>query len=210
MAITVSRALVRLKTLDSQIRNEIIDLKPLVIAKQGKRPIAGFSSESDFQAAAIGTYDKITGLIEERKKIKAAVVASNAKTIVQIAGKRYTVAEAIERKSSLEYDSLFLRAMKEQLREVLIEIERANNELVTRRVDNYIESIYGKDGGSRDRSEEIQKMRDDYIEQNSWSLVDPLTLQKKIEAMEEDLRAFEAEVDVVLSESNATTTIEID
>lgn len=205
--ITVSRALVRLKTLDSQIRSEIEDMMNLVLAKPGKRAITGYASEEEFAKEAIRTYDKLNGLIAERKKVKAAVVASNAQTTVTVAGKRYTVAEAIERKNSLEYDKLLLARLKEQYRTAVVNVERANNDLETNKVDRYIESVYGKDAGTRDRSGEIQKARQDYLDQNSWVMLDPLNLAQKIEALEEDIHTFEAEVDVVLSESNATTRI---
>ena len=208
--ITVSRALVRLKTLDSQIRGEIEEMKDLALAKPGKRALTGYASEEDITKQAVHTHDKVTGLIAERKKVKAAVVASNAQTTVTVAGKSYTVAEAIERKNSLEYDKLLLRKLKEQYRAAVVNVERANNDLEANKVDRYIESVYGKDAGTRDRSGEIQKARQDYLDQNSWVMLDPLNLAQKIEALEEDIRTFEAEVDVVLSESNATTRVVIE
>jgi len=208
--ITVSRALVRLKTLDSQIRGEIEEMKDLALAKPGKRALTGYASEEEFTKQAVHTHDKVTGLIAERKKVKAAVVASNAQTTVTVAGKSYTVAEAIERKNSLEYDKLLLRKLKEQYRAAVVNVERANNDLEANKVDRYIESVYGKDAGTRDRSGEIQKARQDYLDQNSWVMLDPLNLAQKIEALEEDIRTFEAEVDVVLSESNATTSVMVE
>jgi hypothetical protein len=48
-----------------------------------------------------------------------------------------------------------------------------------------------------------------FRENNKVELVDPLDLSVKVAALEEELDAFETNVDWVLSESNAVTKIEV-
>lgn len=47
------------------------------------------------------------------------------------------------------------------------------------------------------------------MKRNEYELLDPLNVKNVIETMEDCINEFESEVDAVLSESNATTIIEI-
>lgn len=58
------------------------------------------------------SYDKVMGLISYRHKIKALVVQSNACTKVIVGKEEMTVAEAIERKQSIQYEKDLLEVMQ--------------------------------------------------------------------------------------------------
>ena len=60
------------------------------------------------------SYQSIIDLLERRNHIKASIVQSNAVTIVTIAGKTYTVADALERKRNIGYEKKLLSQMKYQ------------------------------------------------------------------------------------------------
>jgi hypothetical protein len=70
-----------------------------------------------------------------------------------------------------------------------------------------LEVNFGKD--SKAKSEEIDAIPKPYLENNAPRFIDPLDVKKKIEELANEISKFEAEVDVVLSEANAKTEIEI-
>ena len=95
---SIHRALAELKTLDARI-NSACSGTFVYANKKSNAKISGMSIE-DAKKFLVGNYDRAKDLIERRKKIKSAIVESNAKTEVEVAGIKMTVADAIERKSS--------------------------------------------------------------------------------------------------------------
>ena len=132
MSITVTRGLVELKTIDSRIK-KALNAACFVTYKTGASDPKKKITPNHFQ--------KITDMIEYRNRLKAAVVQSNAVTKVTINGQDYTVAEAIERKNSIEYQKNLLRALREQLSEANNYIERYNPK-VQARLDAMLEKSF--------------------------------------------------------------------
>lgn len=56
----------------------------------------------------------------------------------------------------------------------------------------------------------IRDMRDGYIERETMILIDGINIKKTKESLADEINNFKAEVDAVLSESNATTEITIE
>ena len=56
----------------------------------------------------------------------------------------------------------------------------------------------------------IEEFSKAYRNSNSWEVIDPVDLKSLIDKLEKEITIFENEVDVVLSESNATTFIEVE
>lgn len=56
----------------------------------------------------------------------------------------------------------------------------------------------------------IRDMRDDYIDRETMILVDGISIKEKMENLAAEIDKFKAEVDAVLSASNATTEITIE
>ena len=113
MKYSIHRCLAELKTLDSRIgkatdKRFYIGYKKLSAKKEAKTNLA----PNDFEKEVIGNYDSVIALIRRRNKIKEAVVNSNATTMVEIGGKIYTVASAIERKESIKYEKNLLIPLK--------------------------------------------------------------------------------------------------
>lgn len=75
------------------------------------------------------------------------------------------------------------------------------------RADKYIIDMYGaKDKVDADT---VKKARDQFIEINTYELIDPCKIVSMMDEMEKQYDAFMAEVDSQLSVSNALTTIEV-
>ena len=212
---TIHRALVELKTIDSRIEKLIREACFCSYAKKNAKKVHGVDV-NDFVGSAKSSYDKISDLINRRNAIKAAVSKSNATTEVKIGDIVYTVAEAIAMKQhGMELWLSLCNAMEKQYSDAIRMIEQENSGL-DNSADKYINMTYGGKDAVADLDPEIlNKARQGYIDARQLELVDGLSggscksVKETFEQLEEMIDTFENEVDSALSVSNATTTIEI-
>lgn len=199
---TITEGLVELKLLNKRIEKAIykdfiwsakkVDMTADEVAKHKEIGEANMSSVED--------------LIANRNAIKAAIVKSNAVTMVNVAGTEMTVAEAIERKTYIESEKMLLAEWQRQYAQARNNVD-VQNRRVQERIDNMLSQIAAS---SKSDIEEAQKvMSETYMENNGWDIFDPVNLKEKIDALDEKIDQFEKNVDVVLSVSNAVTMIEI-
>ncbi len=206
---TIHKGLAELKILDGRIKKEIQNGSYCAANKHSNEKINGITIE-DFRKTVQGTYDKVTDLINRRKAIKKAIVLSNAKTTVKIADTEYTVAEAIEMKNhGIEFETMLINVMDMQYKQALAEVNRQNGNNLEERADQYVTAIYGQKEG-KTNSADIDKVRKDFLEANSYEIVDPINVPEKVEELRQKIDAFMADVDSALSVSNALTEITIE
>lgn len=206
---TIHKALSELKILDGRIKKEIQSGSYCAANKHSNEKINGIPIQ-DFRKTVQGTYDKVTDLINRRKAIKKAIVLSNAKTTVKIADTEYTVAEAIEMKNhGIEFETMLINVMDMQYKQAQAEVNRQNGNNLEERADQYVTAIYGQKEG-KTNSADIDKVRKDFLEANSYEIVDPINVQDKVETLRQKIDAFMADVDSALSVSNALTEITIE
>lgn len=201
----VTQALNELKLLDSRIVNEICKSKFVASAKTVEKNITPYCSKENFITKAKASYDSINALIERKSKIKAAVIASNATTKVEINGVTMTVAEALELKTSIGYKQDMLTDMKSQLASAKSEMEKRNLDL-ERKIDNILETMVSKD--AKTKKDDFKEITDPMRTNGEYSLVDPLRIEDVIEKLENEIEGFKSNVDSVLQISNCITTIE--
>jgi len=206
MSITICEALKELKTLDARIQKQTSDATFTSFIVAGKLPV-GQGTEDQFRAKSTGALKSITDLIARRNAIKTAIVASNAVTSVIIGGITYTVAGAIERKASIQYEQKLVKYMGIQLLKTLREIENINTQ-AQRNLDSHITTILGKDAKDKG-GDEVESFTKNYLAKNEAKIVDPINAKDEIDALEAKIESFLANVDTQLSISNATTTVEI-
>lgn len=206
---TIHKGLAELKILDGRIKKEIQNGSYCAANKHSNDKINGIPIE-DFKKAVQGTYDKAIDLINRRKAIKKAVVLSNAKTTVKIADVEYTVAEAIEMKNhGIELESMLINTMDSQYKMAQVEVNRQNGNNLEERADQYVTAIYGQKEG-KTVTADIEKVRKDFLESNSYEIIDPINIPEKSEELRNKIDSFMAEVDSALSVSNALTEITIE
>lgn len=206
---TIHKGLAELKILDGRIKKEIQNGLYCAANKHSNEKINGIPIE-DFRKTVQGTYDKVTDLINRRKAIKKAIVLSNAKTTVKIADVEYTVAEAIEMKNhGIEFEALLINTMDRQYQQAQAEVNRQNGNNLEERADQYVTAIYGQKEG-KTATADIEKVRKDFLESNSYEIIDPINVPKKLETLKKKIDDFMAEVDSALSVSNALTEITIE
>lgn len=203
---TVHRALAELKVLDSRIQKKISSSVFCTTNRHREAKVNGEPIET-FKAKMLDDYKSIMSLINRREAIKKAVTLSNAKTVVEIAGKKYTVAEAIEmRNSGITNHQFLANIMRQQYAKAKTTIETENGDKLSKKADDYVTGLYGSKDGTK--SEKVTEARKDYIEANSYDMVDPIGVSTVIESIDSFVDKFIAEVDSSLSVSNAITEIE--
>ncbi|MBN3351972.1 hypothetical protein CF086_16890 [Clostridium botulinum] len=205
MKISITRALAELKLLDSRINNKIGNVVFIADKKKSSSKINNTYTIEEFESIVQSDHQSITDLINRRRIIKSKIVESNAKTIVDVDGEKMTVADAIERKSSIEYERNLLDTMKRQLARINHKVTEANDRMELN-LDRQLEAMMNSDGKKTDG---MKKFSEEYREQNGYEVIDPLKLNKLVKELEEKIENFEMNVDFVLSESNSRNTIEI-
>ena len=201
--ISVTRALAEVKSLNDRIEKATRGTSFIGVTVGGKVP-----NGADLQATQNtlkANLQSVQDLIARRQKVKSAVVRSNALTVVTINGVDMTVAEAIERKGSIDKDRALLAVLKAQQAQVRTAIER-NNVAMQGKIDAMILTAVGKDRKATE--EELEAISKPYTVSNITAALDPSGLDAVIQKLEDDVNGFVFEVDFVLSEANAKTVIE--
>ena len=202
---SIHRALAELKTLDDRI-GRAIKADFIIANKKSNDKIKGKTIPEVMQQIK-GNFDSFYALTENQRRIKTAVVLSNANTIVTIAGKQYTVAEAIERKAKIHHDETFLKTLKLQFLKETTIVKDENEKLVDK-LEKYLQSILGDK--EKRTADDIAAHTKAFEDRNKYELIDPQDVAKHIETLDKNILDFKTAVDYVLSESNATTFVEVD
>ena len=198
---SITRSLVELKTLDNRIL-KTIEQSSFTSFKTKSRN-TGLTSD-DFRKNATANFDSICDLIIRRDKIKNAIVLSNSTTFVEVAGRKMSVSQAIEFKHTIQYKRELVIKLRDQRQIVTIESENHRNRVQTK-VDENIRIICGKDAKADAQS--IQAITDGITKGDPIEIFDPLGIDKIIADLETEVEDFSANIDFVLSESNAITQI---
>ena len=206
--ISITEALNELKLYDSKIMKAITNAKLVGAAKKSADKV-GVVKKDDFEERAKASYQSVTDLIANRNTLKSAIVKSNAVTEVTINGKTMTVAEAIERKNSIDYDETFLAEMKRQYASATDTVTKENKK-VDNKVDELLATLIGKDSSKEVNKDSQAAIEKPYRAKNEFEFIDPIEIWDKIEALEDDIDGFKASVDTTLSVENATSFIEVD
>ena len=210
---TIHKALAELKTMDARIDKAIRESTYVLAVKSSAEKINGVTV-ADFKEKMKSGYQKVNDLMARRDAMKRAVVLSNATTKVQIAGVEYTVAEAIEMKNhGVEFKKTLLNNMIYAYSTAQNEFNRNSGEMLEKKAETYVLSVIQaqpKESKMSVDSDAMKALRQDYINNNSYSLLDPINIAKAIETLDAEINEFVAEVDATLSCSNALTVIEFE
>ena len=205
---SVHKALCELKTIDARIEKTIRTTTYVFANKHNNAKVNGMSL-SDFCAEIKANHKSAHDLIARRDAIKRAVTLSNATTKVMISGKEFTVAEAIDFKNhTVPLMNDMLSKMASDNMRARSAADVANGPALETRADEYIKSLYGN-VDMKGASEEIKKVRADFITAQTTELVDPLKITDEMATLEKEINDFTVEIDSALSVSNALTELEI-
>jgi hypothetical protein len=201
--ISITRALAEIKSLNDRIEKATRNTVFATVTVGGKT-----TNGQDLQTATnllTSNLQSVQDLIKRRQAVKAAIIRSNAVTTVTINGVDMSVAEAIERKGSIDKERALMSVLQQQLGQVRTVVER-NNVQMQQRIDTMIQTAVGKERKATE--EELDAISKPYTASNITSPLDPNGVEAVISKMESDINGFLFEVDFVLSEANAKTLIE--
>lgn len=210
MQMSVTRALAELKRLQDRIETAIMQGKFVdrtIGHNQYKKATANMSVE-EATAKIQASFDKVDSLISNREKLKAAIVMSNATTLVTIIGQTMTVAEAIDLKSTISFRQMYLNTVRNQFTLTSNAVDKANDELEAS-ITASLNTIYGNEKGKVESSM-YSAIAHPQKQQKESALLDPCNVAARIEKMTDEISQLNAEIDFVLSESNARTVISVD
>lgn len=181
-----------------------------------EKVMEGRLTEEDFRKEAESAYQQINDLIARFQKIDAAIVASNASTMIHTSFGDYTVAGAISLRGRMrgtgsfdedaDFEKKLYDKMKAELDNRLVIIENKNKQLEAT-AESMRLSILGKDSKTKD--DKPLEVVTTYVKENTAELVDPLDVKKKVEEIREKRDKLLSELDTQIKVSNATTFIEI-
>ncbi|WP_286924825.1 MULTISPECIES: hypothetical protein [Lysinibacillus] len=203
--LSIHRALTELKMLNHRIEAATNEVSAVLANRKSNSKINGVEIQ-EYEKQMQSSYDKVVSLIDYRNRIKSLVVESNAKTKVTVGKEEMTVAEAIERKQSIQFEKKLLEVMQHQYRSAINMVAKENDALPAK-LETYLINILGNK--DKQSPEEVKLHTETFMKRNEYELIDPMNVKKKMEALNSRIEEFESEVDAVLSESNATTFIEV-
>lgn len=202
----VHQALAELKMLDKRIGSAIHACGFVVANKHSNTKIGGIDIK-EYVEDVKSRYQKMNDLIARRNAIKRAVVQSNAVTKVTVGNVEYTVAEAIDMKNhGVEYSIALRDRLSLEYNVAKQNADQANGSELSRRADDYIRTMVGNTD-VKGMTEEVRRMREDFIKAQTTELVDPIDALAEIKRMNDQIDVFLANVDACLSVSNAITEI---
>lgn len=205
MQISVARALQDLKRTDDKI-NKAIQQSAFIGLMVGGKSDTG-KTKDELSSGFKSSMDSINDLIKHRAEVKAAIVQSNATTMVDlpIFGKT-TVAQAIEYKSMIHIQNSLIQAMQGQYTKVHGLAQQRNRENEDR-VQSLVESALGSD--AKKTGDEYDAIAKPYLERYKVDVIDPLNMHDLIMKKRDEIEDFVSNVDYILSESNALTMINV-
>lgn len=168
----------------------------------------GVDTEESLKAKqqAQSDFDKVLAKTSNLAKLKAARNKANSDVIVTIAGKQYTIDEALARKANLQHESSLLSHLKNQYTRANTQVVQANNQLDVS-INNTITQIVS---GRQAAPEELQAIRETTEKSQKQKVLTFDGFDTKIKNLEDEIKKFSLEVDYSLSEANATNFVEID
>lgn len=178
---TIHRALAELKLIDARIEKAIKSIEPMGLMKEGGL-VNNVATKEDFEKNAKAQYQSATDLMSRKIIIKAAIAAD--KELVSMLSKKY----------------------KEAMASFMTQNEKINNIALEN-----AKIMIGKQGDDKVKptDEDVKNIVEPFVKRNQLHLVDPLQTKELVQKIQEQIDGFETEVDAILSESNAITTISI-
>jgi len=201
--ISVTRALAECKVLNDRIERATRQNVFVTVTVGGKTTNGQPVQEASQNMVA--NLQQVKDLIARRQKVKSAIIVSNSQTSVVVNGVTMTVAEAIERKGSIDKERALLSVLQQQLGQARAVTER-NNVQMQGRIDTMLQAAVGKERKASE--EELAAISKPYTASNITAPLDPNGLEALINKMDEEINGFLFEVDFSLSESNSKTMIE--
>ena len=176
------------------VKKNLVDSKDDLIAELDKNIYAGFQQ-------MVANHANLVAL-------KSAINEANAITKITVAGKEYSIANAIVRHRELDTEERIYTSMLDNFTQCRDVVNRTNEStLSSDAIAKYIATVIGD--AKRDEAF-IESLKESYIRDNEVVLYDPLNTEKIATEKLDEIRLFREQIHFALTEINIKTTIEVD
>lgn len=206
---TVTRALAKLKVLESRIEKAIVESEfvSICIGKGANETFPHGQNKDNLSRKIQGNFDQVESLIADRDAIKTAILASNSITNVKVGEKYITVADAIYLKKSIESKKKWLTQLRLTY-DAATKLVNKTNTTVDTEITN---AVNAASAGSVRPPDEIYDLVSTGIKDKKFaSVFDPCNILDKIAKLQKEVEEVECELDFTLSEANSVTRINVD
>lgn len=198
--ITIHRLIQEIKLTQNKLVQAAI---PTVFIVRNKKPEDTRMTVEEQARQVQSVKDSFSSLAKRLPVLKSALILSNAKTTLKVGAEEMTVAEALSKKEFLPTIKSVLDAIFSQAATVMGQVEKKN----TAEEAKIVEILKSKTEAD---SNQVQALTEMLREANLYSVNDPGKILDWVKEKRQEIELFESEVDSALSESNATTTVDID
>lgn len=204
MSLTITRALSRIKVIQNRLE-DLSSNRSFVSSVLSTE--ANSTRWQEFKSKSQSLWDEYKSLVSEYSKLKSAIKVANQTTKVVICGSEMTVEEALIKKTLSKYELSVLENVKRQLVSAENEISSANDKIEST-ARQFAEKL-ARDNATADQIEKAVEIgRSSAKKEFQRELVIGFK-SDQVQLAIDNYNKFLEEVDYVLSESNATTLIEI-
>jgi DNA-directed RNA polymerase beta' subunit len=216
---TITRVLSEIKMLKRRITKAISGGTFIGTSKglgDSKKLVNSKTQETiaDFEKRVRSEGQQVLDLIDRFEKLRIGLIRTNSSSvitdssvIVRLGDKTMTIAEAIDQKNIMEYKKGFLHTIKGQYTSAVNWVEGSNYNL-DQEIEKALSIAYANDKSKVDAAQ-YAAIADPRKKEHQADTIDPLKLLDLIKKYEEEIDLFTTELDFVLSEVNARTTIEV-
>ena len=197
--ITIHRLIQEIKLTQAKLLSVPV---PAVFTVRNKKTEDSMLIPEEQASQAQSMKDSFTALAKRLPILKSTLILSNAKTVLRVGQEEMTVAEALSKKEYLPTVKDTLKAIHSQAQSVIAQVEKKN----TTEEAKIVEILKSKTEAD---SQQVKSLTEMLRETNLYSVSDPGKILEWVKEREAEIALFESEVDSALSESNATTTVEI-
>lgn len=206
MSMTLTRTLNEIKLLDKKI-NRFSDsgVLWLAVSKNGKIP--GVQDLSQMKSTVDANKQKLQDLINRRNSLKKALLEANNRITVTVAGKEYTITEAIDRKAFVNTERYIFNQINHQ-----VVTTKGNFENEQTRLDEKVDRTVAQalQGDGKKDPTVVAGIEKSVRDNLKIALEDPSDVAKWVEDTLNEIEEFSNEIDFILSEANAKNEIEVD
>lgn len=199
--ISIHRALTIVAKANDSIRSQIRSgIFIGAVAGVAARPVdRSFKTNEELQKRIQSDTDKVESNLRLVGKIKSAIMAKNLETFVKFDGREVSITELLAIKSTLSLRQEYVSRLRSQLNSANLLADKSQQEIMSQvKTDSGIQDVAA-----------FQKQLEDL---NAISFVtgDNKSVADKIKLLEEQNEFLKDEIDIILSETNITTMIELE
>lgn len=207
-SVTITRALSKIKILTDMINN---DIKNNVFITTVPNSMLGSEEHTTLVKTLTSSHTSLEDKIKEIVKLKRLIAESNLTSYLEVSGKRVSVTEALAMKETMEFYSRFMITLRKQNNRSAEEVTHTNMRIAQAIAGNTSDISSNSDIKNEDLEKRLALNAKQLQESMGIKVVSATkeTPEQLIESIKDYYNDFVSEIDYLLSEHNAVTTIEL-